>query len=685
VAAGSVAGVTQHSADGAGPDGAGPDGDPVGAAVAAWRRRARELGCPAVTTVVRLPLDQAIGRVTARPVLALRASPGYDAAAMDGVAVTVARLAGAVRDGAVDGGRAVLPAADVDVVDTGDPLPEGRDAVVMREQVTRRPGGGQALGEEVLLPVDVRPYQHVRPVGEDLVPGELLLPAGHRLDAVDVAAAAAAGLTDLAVHRAPLVAVLPTGDEIRPVGAVTGPGEILDTNSLMIAGQLRALGCEARVLPIAPDDPARIAAAVRAAAGGTGESDRGADLVVLIAGASAGRDDHTAAVVGSLGEVVVHGVAVRPGHPVLLGVVGRTPVLGCPGYPVSAALTVDLFAAPLLAALEGTGPVPRPQVRAVLGTDLGSVARAEDWVRVRLTAAVAGPGRDATDDAGGPGDLVVSPLARGAGALTSLVRADGLLRVPVGTAGLPAGRTVSVGLLRAGEPLERRPVLAGPPDEVVDLLVRRLAERDPRTVLAHSPGTAMAALAALRQGLCHLAGWTLRTDPPRDDDPAPVAIRLADRRVGLVTAPRNPLGLAGTADLARAGLRFVNRPPGTGSRDLLDAALARIGLDPAHLHGYTREARSGAAVVQAVASGRADCGLATEADARTGGLGFLPLAELPYDLLLPAAATAEPAGPAGFPGLEALLDLVTGAGFAADVAAVPGCSATRTGQRVRQS
>src|SRR5262249_21946283 len=157
----------------------------------------------------------------------------------------------------------------------------------------------------------------------------------------------------------------PTGDELRPIGTEPGPGEILDTNSIMLAGQAQEAGCEARVLPIEPDDPERIAAVVRTAAAGC-------DLLIVIAGSSAGRDDYTASVLAADGALAVHGVAVRPGHPVVLGTVGRTPVLGAPGYPVSAALTFDIFAVPLLAEISGTTPPRLPRASARLARKLAS-------------------------------------------------------------------------------------------------------------------------------------------------------------------------------------------------------------------------------------------------------------------------------------------------------------------------
>ena len=177
----------------------------------------------------------------------------------------------------------------------------------------------------------------MRSIGEDVSAGELLLPEGHRLRPVDVAAAAAAGATELRVRRKPRVAVIPTGDEIVPVGSPPQLGEILDTNSLMLVAQAQEAGCEAWATPIQPDVVGQISAAVREAAAG-------ADLVIVVAGSSAGRDDYTARIVAELGVLAVHGVAVRPGHPVVLGAVDATPVVGAPGYPVSAALTFDIFA-----------------------------------------------------------------------------------------------------------------------------------------------------------------------------------------------------------------------------------------------------------------------------------------------------------------------------------------------------
>ncbi len=624
---------------------------PAAQALAAWHDACVAAGCPQRVPTARMTLADAVGRVTAEPVWATRSSPPFDAAAMDGIAVRAADTVGASESAAV-----LLERDAYAIVDTGDPLPDGFDAVVMREHVHYE-------GERAELRAAVTPYQHVRSIGEDVSAAELLLPAGHRLRAVDVAAAAAAGATEIVVRRAPVVAVLPTGDEVRPVGAATGPGEILDTNSLMLAAQSREAGCEALRLEIEPDDPDRLAAAVRAAAAR-------ADLVIVVAGSSAGRDDYTAAVVERLGTLAVHGVAVRPGHPVVLGAVDATPVLGAPGYPVSAALTFDIFAAPLLAELEGAMPAERPRARARLARKLASPMGMDDWVRVRL-------GRVG-------GGLVATPLPRGAGVLTSLVRADGLLVIPAGLEGHHAGDDVDVALLRGVAAIDRTIVAIGSHDLVLDLAASELRAADPGVTLASSNVGSLGGLVALRDGLCHLAGSHL-LDPATGDYTLPyvdrvlsgrdvAVVRLVHRDQGLMVAPGNPLGVHGIEDLAR--VRYVNRQRGAGTRVLLDHELARAGLSPDAIEGYAREEHTHLAVAAAVAAGRADCGLGVLAAARAFGLDFVAVTREPYDLVVEASAIDDDA----LAPLWALLDSV---GFREQVEALGGYDTAEMGRRVR--
>jgi putative molybdopterin biosynthesis protein len=571
---------------------------------------------------VTVPVAEAAGLVTAAPIWAVRSSPPFDAAGMDGIAVRAAATATASETTPL-----WLDPADYDVVDTGDPMPDGRDAVVMREHVHNDDRGRAELRAAV------PPYQHVRSIGEDVSAGELLLPEGHRLRPVDLAAAAAAGQTQLVVRRKPLVVILPTGDEVRPIGTEPGPGEIVDTNSLMLAGQAREAGCETRVLPIEPDDPARIAAVVQEAAAGC-------DLLIVLAGSSAGRDDYTARVVASEGTLAVHGVAVRPGHPVVLGVVGSTPVLGAPGYPVSASLAFDIFAVPLLAELSGTPPRHRPRATARLARKLASPLGMDDWVRVRLGAVGDG--------------LVATPLPRGAGVLTSLVRADGLLVVPAGVEGYHAGTSVAVELLRGPDEIARTIVAIGSHDLVLDLASSALRADDPLITLASSNVGSLGGLVALRDGLCHIAGSHL-LDPesgqytlPYIDrvfgasSPGVGVVRLVERSQGLLVAAGNPLGIGELADLCRPGVRYVNRQRGAGTRVLLDFLLARRGIAPSQIEGYAREEPTHLAVAAAIAAGRSDAGMGIMAAARAFGLDFIPLATEPYDLVVAPGAMESP-------------------------------------------
>ena len=629
---------------------------PAARALEAWQAARDEAGCPERLPAITVPVTEAAGLVTAAPVWATRSSPPFDAAGMDGIAIRAADTLGASETSPV-----YLAPDAYDVIDTGDPMPAGRDAIVMREHVHY-----DTEGRAELLAA-APPYQHVRSIGEDVSAGELLLPEGHRLRPADLAAAVAAGAKQLSVRKRPLVLILPTGDEIVPIGTEPGTGEILDTNSLMLAAQAREAGCEARILPIEPDSPQRIAAAVTAAAAGC-------DLLIVIAGSSAGRDDYTARVVSATGTLAVHGVAVRPGHPVVLGVVGQTPVLGAPGYPVSAALTFDIFAVPMLAGLSGAPPRRRPVTAAKLARKLASPLGMDDWVRVRLGAV--------------GGDLVATPLPRGAGVLTSLVRADGLLVVPAGVEGHHAGSTVSVELLRGLDEIARTIVAIGSHDLVLDLAASALRADDPLITLASSNVGSLGGLVALRDGLCHIAGSHLLdlasgeyTLPYVDrvfgsSAPDVAVVRLVHREQGLMVAPGNPLRLGGIEDLTRPGVRYVNRQRGAGTRVLLDHRLAEHGIRPDAISGYAREEPTHLAVAAAIAAGRGDAGLGITAAARAFGLDLVPVTWEPYDLVVTPGAL-------GSPLLKPLWALLHSDQFQAAVTGLGGYSAKEMGRRLR--
>ena len=296
----------------------------------------------------------------------------------------------------------------------------------------------------------------------------------------------------------------------------------------------------------------------------------------------------------------------------------------------------------------------------------------DDWVRVRLGQV--------------EGRVVATPLSRGAGVLTSLVRADGLLVVPAATEGHQAGERVEVELLRGLDEIRRTIVVIGSHDLVLDLAASQLRARDPRISLASSNVGSLGGLVALRDGLCHLAGSHL-LDPQTGGYTLPYVdrllegrgvsvVRLVHREQGLLVRPGNPLDLADVTDLTRRTVRYVNRQRGAGTRMLLDSELARHGLSPQDVNGYAREEHTHLAVAAAVASGRADCGLGILAAARAFGLDFVPVATEPYDLVVGAGLLDAPL-------LAPFWELLRSEDFRASVEGLGGYSTAEMGLRLR--
>jgi putative molybdopterin biosynthesis protein len=597
-----------------------------------------------------LPLDAALDRVTARAVFARLSSPHYHACAMDGIALAAARTEGARPTAPLE----LALEREAWIVDTGDPLPAGCDAVVMIEAVEQRGDG------RVAIRAPVAPFEHVRPIGEDVVATEAVVAKRRRLAPADLAALAGAGIAQVAVVRRPRVAILTTGDElIDPATVRPRRGEIVDSNGVLLAACVRSYGGEPVTTARVPDDPQQLAGAVAQAIATC-------DVVVVNAGSSAGREDHTARTFASFGDVVVHGVAIRPGHPLVLGIAGRIPLLGIPGYPVSAAICSELFLRPLVERLGAREAEDERTLEVTLTRKLFSPLGEDEFVRV--VAARVGE------------RLVATPLRRGAGAITSLARANAIVMVPRTHEGVPAGARVTARALRPLRAIERTLLAVGSHDVAVDLLAGALADRDLDLVSANVGS--IAGLVALRDGATHVAG-THAIDPadgsynvaavrrygPRE---RVALVHFARREQGLMVARGNPLGLHGVADVAARGARFVNRQKDAGTRMLFDLLLARAGIAPAQIAGYDRLEFTHTAVAALVADGSADCGVGIRAAAAALDLDFVPLAREPYELALRAASLDEPR-------IAALVACVASAALRAEIDALPGYDATAAG------
>ena len=587
---------------------------PLEQAIQRFHDALRQVGGLTPASPETVPLDQAQGRVTAQTLWAKVSSPHYDSAAMDGVAVRARDTLGATETSPL---RLKL-GQQAQWVDTGDPMPQGFDAVIMLEVLH------EVDKSTIEIHSPVAPYQHVRPLGEDIVATELLLPENHRLRPVDLGACAAAGLTEVSVRQRPTVAVIPTGTELVPAGSPLKPGDILESNSLVLAGMIDEWGGHAKRWQAVPDDYDRLKATLM-------EAVHQSDIVAVNAGSSAGSQDYTARLVEELGQLLVHGVAIRPGHPVVLGLIDKKPVLGIPGYPVSAVLTCELFVKPLIESKLGVQAPGRQRIAAAITRKVLSPMGEDEFLRVRL-------GRVADK-------LVATPIQRGAGVIMSMVRADGLVLIPRFSEGLDAGQQVTVDLLRSAQEIEGNIVAIGSHDLTLDLLASHLHRRNPQLSLSSSNVGSLGGLMALSRGEAHLAGSHL-LDEETGQYNLPfvrrylkgrdvVLVNLVQRVQGLMVPKGNPKGVSSLEDLASDDIAFINRQRGSGTRILLDYKLRQLDISPEKINGYGREEYTHLAVAAAVEGGRADVGLGILSAARALDLDFVPLLTERYDLVIP--------------------------------------------------
>jgi putative molybdopterin biosynthesis protein len=604
--------------------------------------------------VENVATEQSLGRFTAAPVIASLSAPHYHGAAMDGIAVRAEDTFGAsefapraLELGAGDGRFAY--------VDTGSALPSWANAVVMIERVFRLDDAHVEVRQAAV------PWQHVRLVGEDVVATEPVLPRGHRIRPADLGALLAAGVERVAVAARPLVAILPTGSELIEPGTVAEPGRVIEFNSRMLAAYVLEWGGDPRRLPPVADDLERIRSAIE---GAIAEH----DVVLVIAGSSAGEHDFTAEAVGALGEVIAHGIDVMPGKPAILAVAGAKPVIGIPGYPVSAVVIAQEFVRRLLARALGTAPAEPDRAFAVVPKKIPSRLGLEEIVRVTV-------GRVG-------GHLVANPLGRGAGVITTMVKADGILRIPASAEGLNAGEEVEIELLRSREEIERTILASGSHDLSLSILEDCLKRREPRARISATNVGSIAGLVALGRGEAHVAGCHL-LDPLSGEynladvrrllaDCAVRVVNLVRRTQGLIVARGNPKHVERLEDLVRPEVQFVNRQPGAGTRVLLDFRLVELGLQSAAIRGYEREEFTHMGVAVAVKSGIADVGLGIQQAAAALGLDFVPIDIEDYDLVLLEEFAASGLG-------GRLLEAIGSADFARAVAALVGYDTSRSG------
>lgn len=552
----------------------------------------------------------ALGRVTSEAVYAKYSSPLYNSAAMDGIAVVSAATEGASEASPLT----LKPGEDYMIVDTGDPVKKPYDAVIMAEDT-------QETADGMVIRAAAHSWEHVRPVGEDIVAGEMILTRCHRIRPIDIGVLLSGGVTEISVYAQPKVGIIPTGTEIVEPYEDPKEGDIIESNSRMFEAMVRENGGVPHRYDIVEDDYEKIKSAVLKALDEN-------DMVLVNAGSSAGTEDYTVHILREIGEVFIHGVAMKPGKPVILAKACGKPAIGIPGYPVSAYLAVESFVYPVLRAFTGLRESHDRRIEAVLSRRLVSSLKHREYVRVRV-------GRVG-------GRYVCAPLARGAGAAMSMVKADGFCVIPQESEGFEAGETVEVILFRSAEDVGRTIVCTGSHDLLLDVISDLMSGENEGMRLSSTHVGSLGGLMALARGEAHMSPTHLLDEDTGVynesyierlfPDEEMLLVKGVRRIQGLMTAKGNPLGIRGVEDLTR--VRFVNRQRGAGTRVLLDYRLKQAGIDPSEIDGYDAEAATHMAVAAQVASGEADCGMGVYSAAHAMGLDFIPVGDEEYDFAM---------------------------------------------------
>ncbi len=545
----------------------------------------------------------AADRITTQAIFAKCSSPAHPCAAMDGIAVKACRTKSANE-------REPLTLnlhEDFKWINTGNLIPVGFNSVIMIEDVIPI--------EDNLISIiaPAIPWQHIRQVGEDLVEGEMILPSDHRIQPQDLGALLSGGLSDVPVKQQRRIGILPTGNEIVQQLSEMTKGKIMDSTSPVLAALSKELDAQSQIYPAAPDDFEQLRAAVLK---GLSEN----DLLVTIAGSSTGSKDYTAKVIEAEGQVVVHGVAMKPGKPTILGIIGGKPVIGLPGYPASSYLAFRTFVEPLL---RGFQSPPVKTVQAVLTQRVVSSLKHEEHIRVTL-----GYIND---------QYMVTPLSRQASSTMSLVKADGLLKIPRSSEGMESGTQAEIELYHEPEAIKEKLVLIGSHDLILDLIADKMP-------LGSAHVGSLGGVLAIKRRECHCASVHLLDEetgvyntylkPQYFENDEVLLIEGVKRLQGIMTKPGNPKNIESVADLTREDISIVNRQRGAGTRQLLDYELKKRDMSPKQLNGYEREVNTHLAVAVTVKTDDADAGLGIYSAAAQMKLDFVPIGYESYDFLI---------------------------------------------------
>ena len=604
-----------------------------------------------------IPVLESPGRITAEPVFAKISSPSYHSAAMDGIAVLAEDTYGATERNP----KRLKIGREAVWINTGHVMPEKKNAVIMVEKLN------QIDEETIEIFSSSFPWQNVRKVGEDFVATELLFPQNHKIRPFDLGTLIGGGVFHLRVRRKPRVVIIPTGSELVDFNTLSNSlhlkkGEILESNSSVLSSLIRECGAYPIVEDIAEDKSEKINDALLKAV------DSQADLVIIIAGSSAGRRDYTAQVIENTGELLVHGVTIMPGKPTILGSVKEKPVIGIPGYPVSAYISFSEFVRPFLYRLQGSIAPTKQLAKVVASRDIPSKLGAEEFIRVNI---------------GRVGERMVAiPLPRGAGSITTMSKAEGIIRIPSFIEGIVAGEETDAELLVDLEDIFNTIVIIGSHDITLDILSDEIRKNASGVRIASGNVGSLGGLLALKKGTAHMAGSHLLDIQTGEYNISyihkylkgfPVHVfNLVTREQGLIVQKGNPKGIRGIGDLTNDGIAFINRQPGSGTRILFDYKLKEMSMDPSRINGYENEEYTHMNVAVAVLNGMADVGMGIMAAARALNLDFIPVLKEQYDLVIPSSFVDDPK-------IQLLIDITRSKDFRDRVKGLGGYNPAKSG------
>jgi len=607
-------------------------------------------------------VPDAVGRTLSEPVTANFSSPSFHAAAMDGIAVQAEKTFGTSETSP----RVLVIGKDAFYVNTGHVLPGNTDAVIMIEYV-------QVIDEnQVEIEAPAFPWQNVRKVGEDIVATELIFPSNHVVTPYCIGAFLSGGIFSVRVRKKPEGLIIPTGSELvdwRKMGAEEPkPGQVIESNSFVLEKLIEEWGGTSLRTKHVEDNVEKIRKQVEKAA------DKNFDFILIAGGSSAGSKDFSRKVIDDLGEVLVHGVTIMPGKPLIIGKAGSKPIFGIPGYPVSAIIAFEQFVGPMMLKMLGRPEREREKIEVEPTRKIASKLGVEEFVRVKL---------------GKVGKrIVATPLPRGAGSITTLTEADGIIRIPNHMEGIKEYDPVQAELLRPACSLENTIVAVGSHDNTLDILSDRIRASHSNIKLSSSHVGSLGGLMAIRKGLCHLAGSHLLDAEDGSYNisyikkylpETPVKlINLVLRDQGLIVPKGNPRKIEGISDIGREDICFINRQAGSGTRILLDFRLKQLNLDPNIITGYKNEEFTHMSVAVSVLSGSADAGLGIHAAAKALNLDFIPVVTEQYDLVIPEEYFKTEI-------IQILLDMINTKDFKSRVAALGGYNTDKTGKLIYSS